>query len=168
VTAAGRVAEHRYLQLGLGAGTPPAPLANYVSVVEYGGLAFTAGHGPLDGTGSPAFVGALGDGVSIHDGIKAAELTVKNQLMSLHTAVGSLDRVSGVCQIRVYLRCASGFDQHDQVLVAISRLIVNVFGAEVGAHAATVISVSECVLGLPVTIDGVFALETAHPAPRAS
>jgi|ERR1022692_496572 enamine deaminase RidA (YjgF/YER057c/UK114 family) len=159
MTAPSRVAEQRYLQLGLGARTAPVPLANYVPLVEYGGLAFTAGHGPLNDAGTAAFIGALGDEVSIHDGIKAAELTVKNLLVSLHTALGSLDRVAGVCQIRAYLRCVSGFDQHDQVLAAASRLIVSVFGADIGAHAATVISVSECVLGLPVTIDGIFALE---------
>lgn len=165
MTTPGRVAERRYLQLGLGARTAPVPLANYVPLVEYGGLAFTAGHGPLSDAGTPAFVGTLGNDVSIHDGIKAAELTVKNILISLHTALGSLDRVARVCQIRAYLRCASGFDQHDQVLAAASRLIVNVFGANVGPHAATVISVSECVLGLPVTIDGIFALIDSASSP---
>jgi enamine deaminase RidA (YjgF/YER057c/UK114 family) len=153
-----RVAERRFLESGLGAVRPAVPLANYAPASEFGGLVFMSGHGPLDGDRQPVVVGTLGADVSIDDGVRAAKLATSNLLASLRMTLGTLDRVSAVCELRCYLRCAPGFAEQERVVSGASGLIIEIFGAAVGAHVPTIVSVSECVLGLAVTVDAIFSV----------
>jgi enamine deaminase RidA (YjgF/YER057c/UK114 family) len=161
VPALRRLAEQRFADTGLADRAPARPLANYVSAVEFDGLVFTAGHGPLTGDGTPAVVGVLGESVDLDAGKEAARLTATNLIGALRRSIGSLDRVSAVGQLRAYLRCAPGFDQQDAVAAAAAEVIGDIFGAQVPIAVPTVITVTECVLGLPVTIDGTFAVDPA-------
>jgi enamine deaminase RidA (YjgF/YER057c/UK114 family) len=163
-----RVAEQHYHERGLATLPPSRPLAKYVPAVEFGGLVFMSGNGPLDPAGSPVVVGRLGDDVGVDAGIHAAELATSNLLTSLRAALGSLDRVASVCEVRGYLRCAPGFERQDDVMAGASQLLIDMFGPEVGTHVPTVVSVSECVLGLTVTIDAIFSVDTGTGVPDQS
>jgi enamine deaminase RidA (YjgF/YER057c/UK114 family) len=157
--ASRRIAEQRFAELGLADRSAAAPVANYVPAVEFDGLVFTAGNGPLAGDGTPTVVGRLGAEVGLKAGADAARLATANLVTSLRRTIGSLDRVSAVGQVRAYLRCAPGFDHQDDVSAAAVDALADIFGADVATPIPTVISVTECVLGLPVTIDAVFAVD---------
>ena len=134
-------------------------MANYVSVVVSGGLAFVSGHGPLDAEGRPVVVGKLGERLSPAQGRDVARLATMNLIASVRGALGSLDRVSAVCQLTGYVRCSPGFSALDEVMTGSSELLIEVFGDDIGVHARTTCAVTECVLGLAVTVDAVFAVD---------
>jgi enamine deaminase RidA (YjgF/YER057c/UK114 family) len=151
-------ADRRFAALAPDRRSGSRPVANYVPAVLSNGYAFLSGHGPLDGDGRPVVVGMLGDEVDAPGGRAAARLATMNLLASLRSAVGSLDRVGAVCRLTGFLRCAPGFADLDDVMAGSSELLREVFGDAVGAHARAVYAVTECVFGLTVTVDAVFAV----------
>lgn len=148
-------ADGRFTALDWRAG--PRPVAKYLPAVVSNGFAFLSGHGSLDAAGRPAIAGRLGDTVDVARGRTAAQMATLNLLTSLRSAVGSLDRVREVCRVTGYLRCAPGFTDQNEVMAGCTDLLHHVFGWAAQAHAATVYPVTECVFGLTVTVDAVFA-----------
>lgn len=157
--ASARSAEQRFASLGYANRPAAKPLASYVPFVVTGDLAFVSGHGPLDPEGRPVAVGRLGEQLTVAQGRDAARLATINLLASLRGALGSLDRVSAVCQLTGYVRCAPGFSGLDDVMAGSSELLAEVFGDDIPIHVTTC-AVTECVLGLAVTVDAVFAVDS--------
>lgn len=152
-------AEARFCRLSPRVISAPRPLATYVPVVISGGLAFTAGHGPLGNDGLPVWTGALGESIDRQDARDAARLATQNLLTSLRQAIGSLDRVEQVCKLTGYVLSAAGGDGVGAVVDGASELIFEVFGDAIGGHSRADVSVSGCVMGLSVTVDGIFAVK---------
>jgi hypothetical protein len=69
-----------------------------------------------------------------------------------------LDRIAAWISIAGHIAVAPGFNRTTQVINGCSDLLLELFGAEIGAHARTAIGIAELPLGLPVVISAEVAL----------
>ena len=149
--------DQRLADLGLVLPEPTAPLAAYVGHVVQGGLVTVSGQLPLE-NGAPAMTGRLGDGVGVEDGARCARLCAINVLAQLRAAIGGdWDRLERCVRLGGFVAAAPDFTQHPAVVNGASELMVDVLG-ERGAHARAAVGVASLPLGVPVEVEGTFAL----------
>src|SRR5262245_42095272 len=135
---------------------PPQALGAYVTAVQQGNLLFLSGVLPIR-DGKAAFVGHLGNELSIADGREAAALATLNALAIAQAALGSLDRVARVIRITVYLATSPAFIDHARVADAASDVLNLAFG-QGGGHARLAMGVASLPGGMPVELELVFSL----------
>jgi len=128
-----------------------APVASYVPVVVSGGLAFVAGQVPLR-EGKPVATGRLGEGIDTEEGAGLARLCALQALAALKAELGSLDRVTRIVKVGVFVASADTFTEQPKVANGASDLLGEVFG-EAGKHARAAVGVSALPLGVPVEVD---------------
>jgi enamine deaminase RidA (YjgF/YER057c/UK114 family) len=151
--------------LALGREIPPPlqlpPNFSFVLVRVYGDCAYLAGHGPSRLKQPPQFdyIGKVGADLNAADGYAAARLVGLNLLVSLRTAVGSLDRVAGTLQLLGAVNSAPGFTEQSMVLNGCSDLLVQVFG-DAGKPPRMAIGVSELPFGMAVEASLIAALRS--------
>lgn len=120
-----------------------------------GTRAVFSGHGPTRADGTLAEpLGKLGRDLSVEQGYAAARLAGLAVLGSLQRALGDLDRI--VCWTRVFgmVNSAAGFDRQPAVINGFTDLIIEVFGAERGAHARSAVGMAELPFAIPVEVEG--------------
>ena len=144
-------AEDRLKELGIELPPAPQPLASYVPVSVSGGFAFVAGQVPM-AEGKPLVTGKLGDDIDVATGAEAARRCALQALAALRSELGSLDRVSRIVRLGVFVASASGFTDQPKVANGASDLLAEVFG-ESGRHARIAVGVSELPLGAPVEVE---------------
>lgn len=153
----GGVVLGRLREAGLILPVPPNPAANYVPVMRSGGLLFVAGQTPVV-DGSPRFVGIVGVDVSLEEAQAAAQLCALNLLAQLHGTAGvDLDAVRCL-RIGGFVRCRDDFVQQPLVVNGASDLLVMALG-ERGYHARTAVGTNALPRGVPVEVDGMFAVD---------
>jgi enamine deaminase RidA (YjgF/YER057c/UK114 family) len=140
----------------------PAPAANYVPYVQAGNLLFISGQISQDRNG-PAWLGHLGDTVSLEDGQKAAQACALAILAQVATATatatgGDIARIRRVVKLGVFVASAPGFTQQPQVGNGASDLIAAVFGDK-GKHARAAVGVAALPRGVSVEVEAVVELE---------
>ena len=128
-----------------------APVASYVPVVVSGGLAFVAGQVPLR-EGKPVATGRLGEGIDTEEGEGLARQCALQALAALRAELGSLDRVTRIVKVGVFVASADTFTEQPKVANGASDLLGEVFG-EAGKHARAAVGVSALPLGVPVEVD---------------
>jgi enamine deaminase RidA (YjgF/YER057c/UK114 family) len=150
--------EQRLQALGLAlppAMTPPQGMAlpfRFVHVV--GDRALVSGHGPLAADGTLAQpLGKVGRELTREQGYAAARLTGLAILGSLQRALGDLDRIRAWVRFFGMVNSAPGFNRQPDVINGFSDLILELFGAEVGAHARSAVGMAELPLDIPVEIE---------------
>ncbi|HEU0055130.1 MAG TPA: RidA family protein [Longimicrobium sp.] len=119
-----------------------------------GSRVYVSGHLPLalDGTlAEPR--GKVGAEVSPEDGRRLARAAGLAMLGSLRREVGSLDRVTAWLRVLGMVNAAPGFTQIAGVVNGFSELIVDVFGAEIGAHSRSAVGMAELPFGVAVEIE---------------
>ena len=84
----------------------------------------------------------------------AARLTGLSILGSLQRALGDLDRITAWTRIFGMVNSAAGFDRQPSVINGFSDLILDVFGADIGAHARSAVGLYELPFNIPVEIEG--------------
>jgi hypothetical protein len=139
----------------------PAPLKAPAGVVFpfrfvriVGTRAFISGHGPQNEDGSVAEpLGKVGRELSIEQGHQAARLTALSLLASLKRAIGDLDRVSAWCRVLGMVNSAAGFNRQPSVINGFSELIIELYGADVGAHSRSAVGLFELPFGIPVEVE---------------
>jgi len=122
-------AEKRLEELGIELPPPPVPLGAYVEAVRTGNLLYLSGALPME-SGVPAFLGRLGDNLSVDQGRSACRLAALNALALARGHLGSLDRVMRVVRQTTSLATTYDFTQHAKVADAASELLADVFGRE--------------------------------------
>ena len=143
--------------LGITLPEPVAPLAAYVGFVRHGDLVFVSGQVPVEG-GEPIMTGLLGDTVSLEDGQRCARLCAINLLSQLRVACeGDLERTQACVRLGGFVAATPAFTQHPQVINGASELIGEVLG-ERGAHARAAVGVASLPRGVPVEVEGLFAI----------
>ena len=153
---AGRT-EAKLTELGITLPSPMAPIANYVPFVVTGKLVVISGQLPAV-DGKVAYVGKVGQSVSVEDGTKAARQSFINLLVHLKAACGGeLDRVRRVVRLGGFIACAADFTQQAPVMNGASDLAVAVFG-DVGRHARTTIGVPSLPADAAVEVEGMFEI----------
>ncbi len=151
--------EARLRELGIDLPTAARPLASYVPVAVSGRFAFVSGQVPLD-EGKVMVAGKLGDGVSLEEGQAATRRCALQALAALRDELGTLDRITKVVRIAVFVASAEDFTDQPKVANGASDLFVEVFG-DVGRHARTAVGVAELPLGAPVEVE--VTVEIADP-----
>lgn len=142
--------EERLAELGIELPPAPSALAAYVPVRVVGRLAYVSGQVPLV-DGVPLHPGKLGDAVTVEQGAEAARRCALQALSALRATLGSLDLVTGIAQLSVFVASAKGFTDQPKVANGASDLLVEVFG-EAGKHSRIAIGVAELPLGVPVEL----------------
>lgn len=100
--------------------------------------------------------GLVGIDVSLETSQECARQCAINILGSLKNELGSLNSITRVSRIAVYVASANGFSDQHLVAHGASQLFLEVFGSEIGAHARTAIGVKSLPLNSPVEVDAIF------------
>jgi enamine deaminase RidA (YjgF/YER057c/UK114 family) len=149
VPAAG--AEQRLKDIGITLPPPPTPFGAYVEAVQIGRLLFLSGMLPVVDR-KPQFIGRLGGELSVEEGRKAAELAALSALAAVREHLGSLDKVTGVAKLGVYIATAGDFRDHPKVADGASEVLLKVFGPEM-LSGRVVLGMASLPLGLPVEVE---------------
>lgn len=151
--------EDRLLALGL---TLPPPLQLPAGVIlpfpwirVIGTRAMISGHGPTNADGSLAQpLGKVGLDVSLEQAYTSARLTGLAILGSLKRELGDLDRIAAWSRVFGMVNSAPGFTKQPAVINGFTDLILEVFGAEKGAHARSAVGLAELPFNIPVEVEG--------------
>lgn len=146
-------AEAKLHELGITLPNPPAPVAAYVPWVRSGNLVYVSGQIPM-ADGKMQFAGKVGADLSAEEGSQAARLCALNVLAQLRAAAGSLDKVTRVIKLNIFVASAPGFTAQPQVGNGASELMVEVFGDK-GRHARAAVGAPELPLNAAVEVDAV-------------
>jgi len=144
-------AERRLQELGIELPAPPTPLGAYVESVQTGDLLYLSGMLPVVGH-EAKFVGRLGKEFDVEQGRQAARIAALNALSTAKLHLGSLDRVTKVVKLAVYLAIEGDFSAHPKVADAASELLRDVFGED-KLPVRIVLGVTSLPLGLPVELE---------------
>ena len=150
--------DHRLAELGIvlppPLKLPPGALLPFPWVRIVGSRALVSGHGPTDADGSLAQpLGKVGRDVTLEQARTAARLTGLAILGSLKRQLGDLDRVAAWVRVFGMVNSAPGFNRQPAVINGFTELIVEVFGAEAGAHARSAVGMAELPFDIPVEIE---------------
>jgi enamine deaminase RidA (YjgF/YER057c/UK114 family) len=150
--------ETRLRELGFVLPSPPAPVATYVGAVQVGNLLFVSGHGPIK-DGEHLFIGKLGRDMDVEEGQGAARLVILNMLATIKHHLRDLRRVRRFVKLLCLVNSAPDFRRQPLVANGASDLLVEVFGAERGAHARSAIGMGALPFGIAVEIEGIVEVE---------
>ncbi len=149
-------AERRLQDLGIVLPDAPHPLGAYVEAVQSGNLLFLSGMLPIR-NGKPQYVGYLGKELDADAGRDALRTATLNALSAAKEHIGSLDRVSKVVSVGVYLATSGDFYNQPIVADAASELLRDVFGED-RMSVLSVLGVSSLPLGVPVILEVTFEI----------
>jgi enamine deaminase RidA (YjgF/YER057c/UK114 family) len=146
VTAVDRLAA-----LGLQVPAPATPKGAYFPSRSCGNQLWISGCTARQSDG-PGLLGVVGEDVSPEDANGQARVAALNLIGAIDGAVG-LDAVTALVHLRGYVRATPQFDAHPAVIDGASRLLLEVFGEECGAHARTAIGVASLPGGACVELE---------------
>jgi enamine deaminase RidA (YjgF/YER057c/UK114 family) len=152
LSAAG--AEQRLQDHGLTLPTPPTPYGAYVEAVKVGNMLYLSGMLPVVER-KPQFIGRVGGELSAEQGHEAARIACLNGLSAARAFLGTLDKVTAVVKLGVYIATAGDFRDHPKVADGASEILVDVFGTGM-LSGRIVLGVASLPLGLPVEVELVF------------
>lgn len=110
---------------------------------EYGKLLLLSGQtAGLDEHGQPRFTGRVGRSISVTDAQQAARQTGINCIAAIKNAIGDLDRVVGIARVLNFVACDVDFTEPHLVSSAMTDLMVDVFGEEIGIAPRATIGVT--------------------------
>ncbi len=139
--------------------SPPSGLQSPFSCVR-GNRAYVSGHTPLNADGSIAQpLGKVGAEVSAEERYEAARCVALAHLGSLKRALGDLDRISAWLRVFAMVNVAPELNQTPLVTNGYSDLILELYGADVGAHARSSIGMM-IPLNAPVNCEAEVEIET--------
>ena len=147
-------ADRRLQELGIQLPTAPMPFGPYVEAVQTGNLLFFSGMLPVVDH-KPKYVGRLGKELDVEAGRDAAYIAALGILAAAKEHLGSLDRVTRVVRLGVFIATSGDFFDQPRVADAASELFRDVFGIE-SLPVRLVIGVASLPLGVPIELDVIF------------
>jgi len=147
-------AERRLQNLGIVLPKAPHPLGAYVEAVQTGNLLFLSGMLPVK-DGKLQYAGRLGKELDQDAGRDALRTATLNALSVVKEHLGSLDCVTKVVGVRVYLATYGDFYDHAIVANGASGLLRDVFGED-KMSVRSVLGVTSLPLGAPVILEVTF------------
>ena len=135
----------------------PHPLGAYVEAVQSSSLLFLSGMLPVK-DGKLQFIGRIGKELDESAGRDALRTATLNALSAAKAQVGSLDRVTRVVSVKVYLATDGDFYNQPIVADAASELLRDVFGED-KMSVRSVLGVTALPLGAPVMLEVTFEVE---------
>jgi enamine deaminase RidA (YjgF/YER057c/UK114 family) len=146
-----RSAERRLLELGVQLPEAPTPFGTYVEAVQTGNLLFFSGMLPVVDH-KPKYIGRLGKELDTEAGRDAAYTAALSVLAAAKKHLGSLDRVTRVVRLSVFMATSGDFFDQPRVADAVSDLFRDVFGIE-KTSVRLVIGVASLPLGMPIELE---------------
>jgi enamine deaminase RidA (YjgF/YER057c/UK114 family) len=147
-------AEQRLKELGIQLPSPHEPFGVYAEAVQTGNLLFLTGMLPTEGRAAKS-IGRVGAEINTEASRQAARLAALNALAVTRQHLGSLDRVTRIVRLGVYV--ATSGDVRDQPKVAdgASELLQDVFGRNKNP-SRLVYGVASLPLGYSVELEIIF------------
>ena len=133
---------------------PVTPFGAYVPAVRTGNLLFLSGMLPTVGH-EPKFLGRLGKELNAEQGRGAAYAAALNVLALARQQLGSLDKVSRVVRLGVYMATTGDFSDQVKVADAASEVFRDIFGED-KVSSRLVFGVESLPLGVPVELEVIF------------
>ena len=149
-------ADRRLQDLGIQLPAAPTPLGTYVETVQTGNLLFFSGMLPVVNH-KPKYLGRLGKELDVEAGRDAVYTAALNALAAAKEHLGSLDRVTRVVRLGVFLATSGDFFDQPRVADAVSDLFRDVFGIE-KMSVRLVIGVASLPLGMPIELEVIFEI----------
>ena len=145
--------EEKLKELGFTLPAAPATAGLYEqSKPDGNGLVWVSGCLPTEN--GKVITGKAGD-VTLEEAQRAATASILNLLSVLKRDLGSLERIESVVKISVFVASAGDFFDQPKIANAASKLLIDVFGAEVGGHTRSAVGVYALPLGATVEIEAV-------------
>lgn len=132
------------------------PPGNFELVKVHAGVAYIAGHPPIDGS-TILMQGVVGRDLTLEDGYRAARLTALAMLASLKHELGDLDRVEKWLRAVGYVQTAPGFNENAKVVNGFSDLVIDLWG-DAGRHARSAPGQAPSPLNVPIIVDAMVAV----------
>jgi enamine deaminase RidA (YjgF/YER057c/UK114 family) len=151
MTANSTTAEDRLTRLGIHLPEAPTPFGAYVPAVQTGNLLFLSGMLATSGHAT-AVTGVVGKNLDVKAGREAAYTAALNVLALTKKQLGTLDRVSRVVRLGVYVAATPEFTDLAKVADAASELLRDVLGEQT-VSSRLVIGVASLPLGSPVELE---------------
>jgi enamine deaminase RidA (YjgF/YER057c/UK114 family) len=144
-------AEQRLRDLGIELPPPPQPFGAYVESVQSGHLLFLSGMLPVVDH-KPKYVGRLGQELDTESGRDALRTASLSALSAARAHLGTLDKVTRVVRLGIYLATSGDFVDQPKVADAASELFESIFGKE-KTSVRMVLGVASLPLGMPVELE---------------
>jgi enamine deaminase RidA (YjgF/YER057c/UK114 family) len=151
-------AERRLQELGIELPSPPTPLGAYVEAAQTGNLLFLSGMLPVVDH-RPKFVGRIGKELDADAGSEAAHIAALNGLSAAKRKLGSLDKVTRVVRLGVYMVTSGDAVDQPKVADGASDVFRDVFGED-KMSVRLVIGVASLPLGVPVELEVILEVES--------
>jgi enamine deaminase RidA (YjgF/YER057c/UK114 family) len=157
MTANTTTAEERLARLGIHLPDAPTPFGAYVPAVQTADLLFLSGMLATSGHVAKV-VGIVGKDLDVKAGREAAYTAALNVLALAKKQLGSLNRVSRVVRLGVYIAATPEFTEHPKVADAASELLRDVLSEET-VSSRLVFGVASLPLGSPVELEVIFEVK---------
>jgi enamine deaminase RidA (YjgF/YER057c/UK114 family) len=149
--------DRRLQDLGIQLPAAPTPFGTYVEAVQTGSLLFLSGMLPVVDH-KPKYLGRLGKKLDTEAGREAAYTAALNVLAAAKEHLGTLDRVTRVVRLGVFMATSGDFFDQPRVADAVSDLFRDVFGLD-KASVRSVIGVASLPLGMPIELEVIFEVK---------
>jgi enamine deaminase RidA (YjgF/YER057c/UK114 family) len=150
-------AEQRLHDLGIELTAAPTPFGAYVETVQTGNLLFLTGMVPVIDH-KPKYVGRLGKELDAEAGRDAAYTAALSALAAAKQHLGSLDRITRVIRLGVFIATFGDFFDQPRVADGASELFRDIFGSD-KLSVRSVIGVASLPLGMPIELDVIFEVD---------
>ncbi|MEQ6434182.1 RidA family protein [Comamonas sp. w2-DMI] len=124
---------------------------NYTPLVVDAGVAYVSGQVPRVGD-SVVVTGRVGADVSLEQAQLAARICAMRALALLRRQFGSLEQVSRILRITVFVQCTESFTLQSEVSDGASAVLLDVLG-EAGQHSRTSVGVFQLPKNASVELD---------------
>ena len=144
-------AEGRLVDLGIQLPVAPTPFGSYVETVQTGNLLFLSGMLPVVDH-KAKYIGRIGKELDVEAARDAAYTAALSALAAAREHLGSLDRVTRVVRLGVFMATFGDFFEQPRVADAVSDLFRDIFGNDKVA-VRLVIGVASLPLGMPIELE---------------
>ncbi|PDT75210.1 RidA family protein [Bradyrhizobium sp. C9] len=129
----------------------------YAPVVVHGDTIYVSGQLPRDGD-KVHVVGQVGRDVTLEEAKRGARLALIRGLAAIKAHLGSLDHVTQILKLTVFVHSAADFKGQTAVADGASELIIELFGPERGLHTRTSVGVAQLPRNASVEVELIAAL----------
>jgi enamine deaminase RidA (YjgF/YER057c/UK114 family) len=144
-------ADRRLQDLGIHLPAAPTPFGSYVEALQTGNLLFLSGMLPVVDH-KPKYLGRLGKELDTEAGRDAVYTAALSALAAAREHLGSLDRVTRVVRLGVFMATSGDFFDQPRVADAVSDVFRDIFGSDRMA-VRLVIGVASLPLGMPIELE---------------
>lgn len=149
--------EAKLAEMDLTLPSPPKPVAAYIPSVLHQGILYISGQLPMR-NGQLAYLGKVGQDVSLEQAYEAARLCTLNALSIAKDHLGDLDRIVRIIKVGGFVASAEGFFDQPKVINGASEFLGELLG-EKGRHARAAVGVNALPLNAAVEVEFIIAVQ---------